>query len=431
MNGIRRVISLVFGVLALAALAGGAVLLLRAQEALPRQEEIALPAQPASPLRAPTPIVIVEPTSEVWWPTLAPSPTPRPWPIGTPLPIPTPPKDPSGTILYVTFGATEDQNHRQYTIHAVQVDEAGQPVGEPRDLASIENCGDLLPSPDGRYLATSQGTPVGMAKPIILDLESGRLWPVFDPEGPIQGFLHGWHPDSRHILFSSEYTLDAGLWLVDIETGEYSVLAGLGGTVNGGAAVSPDGTLIAYTDSGETWLFSVDGQRREQLDVAVGYLYRWSPDGSQILSLAGGANAALAVDGRQIQIITPDSISLEEPTSDVRSETMLAAWSPDGQTIAATQVMIQKGDFDPFAEGNIYLLDVAGGGRRPLLLDGSGLSAAWSPDGSMLAFLSNRGGSTEVWLVNADGTGLRQLTHEAPAGQFNPYLAPVWVTSRR
>ena len=35
---------------------------------------------------------------------------------------------------------------------------------------------------------------------------------------------------------------------------------------------------------------------------------------------------------------------------------------------------------------------------------------AWSPDGRKILFVSNRGGNGEVYVMNADGTGLRKLT---------------------
>ena len=41
----------------------------------------------------------------------------------------------------------------------------------------------------------------------------------------------------------------------------------------------------------------------------------------------------------------------------------------------------------------------------------AGLSPAWSPNGQLLAFISDRSGQPDVYLVRPDGSGLRQLTH--------------------
>src|SRR4029450_3651786 len=46
----------------------------------------------------------------------------------------------------------------------------------------------------------------------------------------------------------------------------------------------------------------------------------------------------------------------------------------------------------------------------------------WSPDGSRLAFYSNRGGVQQIWSVRPDGSDLRQLTDHRESG----VLWPVW-----
>jgi TolB protein len=40
-----------------------------------------------------------------------------------------------------------------------------------------------------------------------------------------------------------------------------------------------------------------------------------------------------------------------------------------------------------------------------------GFPAAWSPDGRKIAFVSNRDGTNEVYVMNADGSAQRRLTH--------------------
>jgi Tol biopolymer transport system component len=46
----------------------------------------------------------------------------------------------------------------------------------------------------------------------------------------------------------------------------------------------------------------------------------------------------------------------------------------------------------------------------------------WSPDDKRIAFCSTRTGKYEIWVINADGSGLQQLTH-APGAQL---ISPVW-----
>jgi len=44
---------------------------------------------------------------------------------------------------------------------------------------------------------------------------------------------------------------------------------------------------------------------------------------------------------------------------------------------------------------------------------------AWSPDGKKIVFMSDRDGDIEIYVVNADGTHLKRLTH-APGRDAHP-----------
>jgi len=46
----------------------------------------------------------------------------------------------------------------------------------------------------------------------------------------------------------------------------------------------------------------------------------------------------------------------------------------------------------------------------------------WSPDGKQITFTSDRSGRYEIWVMNADGTNLRQVT----AGASNHATFPLW-----
>jgi Tol biopolymer transport system component len=80
-----------------------------------------------------------------------------------------------------------------------------------------------------------------------------------------------------------------------------------------------------------------------------------------------------------------------------------AAWSPDGTRIA----------FSGTVDGNadIYVMDADGTHlTRLTTAPEQDAEPAWSPDGGTIAFTSQRSGSPQIWAMNVDGTGLRQLT---------------------
>lgn len=55
---------------------------------------------------------------------------------------------------------------------------------------------------------------------------------------------------------------------------------------------------------------------------------------------------------------------------------------------------------------------------------GDDAEAAWSPDGRSIALISNRTGSPEVWLMNADGTSQRRLTATPRLDESGPVWTP-------
>jgi TolB protein len=49
---------------------------------------------------------------------------------------------------------------------------------------------------------------------------------------------------------------------------------------------------------------------------------------------------------------------------------------------------------------------------------------AWSPAGNIIAFVSTESGNDEVWTINQDGTGVRQLTRNEWEWDKNPSWSP-------
>lgn len=75
------------------------------------------------------------------------------------------------------------------------------------------------------------------------------------------------------------------------------------------------------------------------------------------------------------------------------------AWSPDGTRIAFGRAS-NDGGF------TLWLMNADGTGMRSL---GSGLDPYWSPDGSRIAFSTSPVDLGDLWVMNADGSGRKQL----------------------
>lgn len=92
------------------------------------------------------------------------------------------------------------------------------------------------------------------------------------------------------------------------------------------------------------------------------------------------------------------------------------AWSPDGQTIAFAS--------DRGGSMDIWLMDADGINPRKMT-DGTGNNTkpAWSPDGSMIAFVSDRGGNNDIYTIHLDGSNLAPVTND-PADDTDPAWTP-------
>ncbi len=83
--------------------------------------------------------------------------------------------------------------------------------------------------------------------------------------------------------------------------------------------------------------------------------------------------------------------------------------SPDGRQVAFT---VQTVDLDKNTKPTqIYVVPVAGGTPKQITQDGTANGRPrWSPDSKQIYYVSNRGGSSQVWVMDPDGTHSRQIT---------------------
>ncbi|MGZ4784154.1 MAG: hypothetical protein ACXV5S_00655 [Acidimicrobiales bacterium] len=129
------------------------------------------------------------------------------------------------------------------------------------------------------------------------------------------------------------------------------------------------------------------------------------------------------LDGNfEIYTVEPDGSGLLRLTNNQADDEM-PAWSPDGTRIA---FMSDRDASSDTYNQDIYTMN-ADGSRVVQITESPGLDyePAWSPDGTKIAFDSPRlgEGNEEVFIMNADGSGQTRLTN-APGVDRNPNWSP-------
>jgi len=287
------------------------------------------------------------------------------------------------------------------------------------------------------------------------------------------GYNPVWSPDGEKVLLATEGVIQPStrlsknqLWTINVSNGDRQLIT------DGDALQpnwSPHGQRIAYWSrpqgggQGDVWTMLADGSNavRVTSEAAMDWNPVWSPDGkylyfcsdrsgnmglwrvpveentgklsgeAEAVTSGGGASSqhiSFAQDGRRIAYVTQEEIkNLRKVTFDPSTEKIV------GEPVPITRGSSQAFFPDPSPDGewlayyslgkeqDIFIIRTDGTSVRQLTDDASkDRWPHWSPDGKRIAFTSDRSGSSQIWAINRDGSGLQQLTRMAGAHY------PIW-----
>lgn len=256
---------------------------------------------------------------------------------------------------------------------------------------------DLRWRPDGRAVTFARDDNVSTVH--VFDIATGETRQI--PSGRSDATQIDVSPDGAWIVFDSEPGGADDIFIVSTEGGEPRLLVG-GAANDFTPRFSPDGRQVAFLSSrtGENRLYLIptEGGEVVPLTSVPTRWPTWSPRGDRIAFVSGSGLEAqvwtVPVAGGEATRITDRGRVASAPT-----------WSPDG-----SRLIVVAGDDN----GGIAMFSVPAEGGAETKLSPDGLVAtfglAWSPDGSMIAFLGGNQGNFDIYVANADGSDVRQLT---------------------
>ena len=281
------------------------------------------------------------------------------------------------------------------------------------DLSRFRDVGEVALSPTGKMIAY---TVINFDRPgrpypqlWVLDLTSGKSTRLGGESGVTSDAV--WSPDGRWIAYSGEAEGKSGLVISHPDGSEKTFLAETEGTNSplpgqgNDVTWSPDGKEIAFISATPGPETAAAGG-----DPMVFTRYLWRP--------TAGEGIKPWNDNRRLHIFVVDIASkrVRQLTDGDYYEHSID-WSPDGSTILFCS------DRSPYADQffhyNIFGLNPATGAIRQLTtLESTQYNPAWSPDGKMISFRGTKRGLTDrettmedthVWVMNADGSGRREI----------------------
>jgi len=239
-------------------------------------------------------------------------------------------------------------------------------------------------------------------------------------------FFPDWSPDGRAIAYESSSSIDVDIWIQD-QSGERN-LTNDPRIANRYPSWSPDGARIAFsrqsplTGDGPIVTVRVDGRGPLRLTSSDGVNTQpaWSPDGDTIVFVSDRSG------NHDLWSVNPDGTGLTQITDTPNRQEANPDWSPDGTRLAFDVCQSATFPCAGITPNYEIVTSDADGTNLTRLTSVAGIDAhpSWSPDGTQIAFRSDRAGFSHIWRMNADGSGVVQLTFENFRGGVDPDWQP-------
>jgi dipeptidyl aminopeptidase/acylaminoacyl peptidase len=290
------------------------------------------------------------------------------------------------------------------------------------DWLTVSTVGEYVWAPDGSAIYyTSNAGPSGTAAVFRIDPEGGAPELLSrTPEGerpePVQQLAIS--PDGRTLYFTQAryYQAYTNVYRMPATGGVPEGLTFHDAMIQTGPAPAPDGRTLAFWDrtgrGTKIHLMDLENPSWTRLLLPDGGQERgasWSSDGKLAFTRSGQIHV---LDGPAGE---PRPVFRDDYAGGVGG----GVWSPDGARMAVTN--------GASGFGQIGVLDVGNGRVTPVTYEPREHSApAWSPDGSRLVFVrADEGGmSNEVVVANADGTGGLLTLTSGKGWRSRPSFAP-------
>src|SRR5215813_1940455 len=232
--------------------------------------------------------------------------------------------------------------------------------------------------------------------------------PTPTPRPITNGGLPAVSPDGKRIAFVSDRTGTDDVYVISIDGRDEKQLTRTP-DAEGNVAWTRDGKILfsSFKEGfSHVCVIDADGENERELVKVPGRGVTLSRDGQRLLYMGGTWTAS------RLTVSAPDGSNPKEIT-DGSSIAWNSQWSPNGKMIAFT------GRDDPKSELAVFVMNADGSGLRHLTHvpaeEGGAQVPRWSPNGQQLAFQVNsrmQKGSAHIWIIDlATGTAHKLANH--------------------